>query len=118
MTEPSFVTLYVREFFNLAGRSADSAGLEDTLARKVSDVRQHAIMMDARKGGSHLDAVASALEAHAALPAGHSFRQQAAGEWESRAAFLRRSAELLRGPVASAPRVSARAERLALRTPA
>jgi hypothetical protein len=116
MTEQSFVNLYARDFVSLATRDPDGAGLEEALARKVAEARDHAALMDARKGEGHVEAIAAALEAQAARPAAHAFRSHSEEEWAARAAFLRRSAALLR-QAQGGPAVSKRSTRLGLRVP-
>ena len=117
MAETNFVNLYTREFISLAGRDPSGPGLEEALARKISDARAHAVLMDAKKGGSHLEAIAQALEAQASRSAAGTYKAPPPEEWEARAVFLRRSAALLRGET-PAPQMPAMGKaRLGLRMP-
>lgn len=116
MAETNFVNLYTREFVSLAGRDPAGPGLEETLARKVSDAQAHAAIMDAKKGGSHLEAIAASLEAQAARSVAGAYKSPSPEEWEARSAFLRRSASMLRGEAHVSAPVSGKA-RLGLRLP-
>ena len=116
MAEPSFVALYTREFLNLAGRDPEGPGFEESLARKVGETRTHAALMDARKGGDHLEAVASALEIRAVEAPTQGHRSQTPEEWDMRVRLLRRSILLLREEGREAPLELSGRARLALRT--
>lgn len=59
MIEENFVRLYAHDFVRLAIRSEMGSPDPDALQRRIREARAHAAIMDARKGGGHLAALAS-----------------------------------------------------------
>ena len=61
MVEENFVRLYARDFVQLAWRSEIGQGVEDSLQRRMTEVRRHSDLMQLRKGADHLVAVIARL---------------------------------------------------------
>ncbi len=56
--EEGFIRMYVRDFAHLASRAEAGADVEEALIRRVGEAQSHAQLMDRRKQGDHLGAVA------------------------------------------------------------
>jgi len=61
MIEQGFVQMYARDFVTLAARAESGVEVEPQVAKRITEVRSHAILMDARTGDGHLPAVAERL---------------------------------------------------------
>jgi hypothetical protein len=90
LIEDGFVQMYARDFVVLASRAELGTDVEQGLARRITEVRSHAALMDARKGPGHLDAVAERLRHEAASKSIRLFRNGSspAEALERRASFL------------------------------
>lgn len=66
MIEESFVRLYAHDFVQMARKSELGQDVDAMLQRRLTEVRHHADLMDARKGPGHLAVLASRIrdEAH------------------------------------------------------
>lgn len=67
MIEDAYVRLYAHDFVQMAGRSELGQDVQDTADRRMADARNHAVIMDARKGPGHLEALISRLREAAPL---------------------------------------------------
>ena len=65
MVEENFVRLYARDFVQLAWRSEIGQVVEDSLQRRMTEVRRHSDLMQLRKGADHLVAVIDRLRLEA-----------------------------------------------------
>ncbi|MBX3479078.1 MAG: hypothetical protein KF842_01670 [Caulobacter sp.] len=61
MAEEGFVSMYARDFVTLAARAESGVEVEPQVEKRIGEARSHAQLMDARKGGDHLPAVADRL---------------------------------------------------------
>lgn len=67
--EESFVSLYAKDFVRMAAR-AELRPLEPSvLPKRMAEARVHAHVMDAKKGGGHLEALIVRLRDEACRPA-------------------------------------------------
>ena len=57
MIEENFIRLYARDFVHLSIRAELGYGINAPLDRKLGEARNHAQVMDARKGSNHLAAL-------------------------------------------------------------
>jgi hypothetical protein len=61
MIEQGFVQMYARDFVTLAARAESGVEVDIQVAKRITEARSHATLMDARKGEGHLPAVAERL---------------------------------------------------------
>jgi len=66
MIEEAFVRMYAHDFVQFAGRAELGQDVEPGVARRMSEARSHAVLMDARKGADHLASLVSRLRDEAA----------------------------------------------------
>ena len=104
MPEEGFVQMYVRDFALMAARAEAGSDVEAQLTRRVSDLRAHAEIMDARKTPGHLEAVIERLKTESERSEVRHGRlgPDAPAELERRRAFLRRVAGMLDAEPATA----------------
>lgn len=102
MIEDGFVQMYARDFVHLASRAELGSEVEPGLERRISEARSHALLMDARKGEGHLDAVSERLRHEAKRKSIRLVRHGSSPleALERRAAFLEHVIERLAEPVA------------------
>jgi hypothetical protein len=68
MIEESYVRLYAGDFARLAARAGITPLDPAILTRRMQEARVHAGVMDARKGGGHLEALVTRLRDEASRP--------------------------------------------------
>ena len=61
MIEDSYVRLYAHDFVQMAGRSELGQDVQGAVDTRLAAARAHAVIMDARKGPGHLNALVSRL---------------------------------------------------------
>lgn len=104
MIEEGFVRLYANDFASLAARAEAGVEVEALVQKRIGEARSHAALMDARKGGDHLPAVADRLVEESMRTSSRVVRemQDIEGAMARRRAFLERVADILRtAPVAA-----------------
>ncbi|MBP7705167.1 MAG: hypothetical protein KA105_07775 [Caulobacter sp.] len=112
MIEEGFVRLYAHDFTALAARAETGTDVEALVQKRIGEARTHADLMDARKGGGHLPAVADRLVVEAAREDVRVIRagEDVPGALARRKEFLLRIVDILRGPVvAPKPSMAVRA---------
>lgn len=57
MIEDAYVRLYAHDFVQMAGRSELGQDVNAAVEKRLVDARAHAVIMDARKGPGHLEAL-------------------------------------------------------------
>jgi hypothetical protein len=108
--EDGFVRMYVRDFTTLAARAESGLDVEVALMRRISEAQSHAVLMDRRKTGDHLAAVAERLrlESRRTTIRPPKDAPDPAGVAVRRTAFLLRVALLLETTPQLAPAASER----------
>lgn len=104
MIEEGFVRLYANDFASLAARAEAGVEVEALVQKRIGEARSHAALMDARKGGDHLPAVADRLVEESLRTSTRVVRemQDIEGAMARRRAFLERVAGILRTPPVAA----------------
>ena len=104
MIEEGFVRLDANDFASLAARAEAGVEVEPLVQKRIGEARSHAALMDARKGGDHLPAVADRLVEEAGRTNSRVVRemQDVAGAMARRREFLERIAGILRTPPVAA----------------
>lgn len=104
MIEEGFVRLYANDFASLAARAEAGVEVEALVQKRIGEARSHAALMDARKGGDHLPAVADRLVEESLRTSTRVVRemQDIEGAMARRRVFLERVADILRTPPVAA----------------
>lgn len=102
MIEDSYVRLYAHDFVQMAGRSELGQDVQGAVDKRLADARAHAVIMDARKGPGHLNALVSRLRDLAPEFSGRVMLKDANLEQagQRRLVFLNRIADALAGATA------------------
>lgn len=103
MIEEGFVRLYAHDFATLAARAETGIDVDALVTKRIEEARSHAVLMDSRKGGGHLAAVADRVEHEAGREDIRVIRagEDIPGALERRREFLEAIAVVLRTPVAA-----------------
>ena len=96
--EESFVSLYAKDFVRMAARAAVRPLEPTVLPKRMADARIHARVMDAKKGGGHLEALIVRLRDEACRPASYYRLPIDLGAGRDRQLFLTSVADSLSQP--------------------